>query len=125
MQIPVQISFLHLKPSPVLTRLIEEKARSLDRVFPRLTSLRVTVALSTKRKSRGNLYHVGIDVTLPGHEIAVGRDPAKDGAHEDPKAAIRDAFLIARRQITQYVEGHFRPQKQWRRETARAVRESR
>lgn len=125
MQVPVQISFLRLKPSARLTSLIEEKARALDRVFPRLTSLRVTVSLATRRKTQGNLFHVVVDVTLPGHEIAVGRDPTRGGTHEDPEVAIRDAFAAARRQIKAYVNSHFRSQKQWRREVARVSRQTR
>jgi cold shock CspA family protein len=53
------------------------------------------------------VYHVRIDLTVPGDELVVSRDPGKDQAHEDVYVAIRDAFDAARRQL----EDHARQQR--------------
>jgi hypothetical protein len=42
---------------------------------------------------------VRIDLTVPGAELVVSRDPELDHGHEDVYVAIRDAFDAARRQL--------------------------
>lgn len=51
---------------------------------------------------KGNLYHIRVDIGVPGGEIVANRDPAANGAHEDVYVAIRDAFDAAKRQLQDY-----------------------
>ena len=51
---------------------------------------------------KGNLYHVRIDISVPGDEIVVSREPHKDHSHEDAYVTIRDAFDAAKRQLDGY-----------------------
>ena len=51
----------------------------------------------------GGVYHVRVDLTVPGREIVVSRDPAENHAHEDVYVAIRDAFDATRRQLEDHV----------------------
>lgn len=55
-----------------------------------------------KHHRKGNLYHLRIDVTVPGDEIVVKRSPDEQHSHEDPYVAVRDAFDSARRQLEDY-----------------------
>lgn len=64
---------------------------------------KVTVAAPHKHHSHGNLYHVSIDLHLPGSEIVINRDPGKNHKHEDVYVAIRDAFDAAVRKLQDYV----------------------
>ena len=107
MQIPIQVSFRHLEHSPSIDRAIRKKAKVLEKFFPRITSLRVMVEPSELKRTQGNLYHIRIDLRLPGKEIVVSRDSGKNHAHEDIYVAIRDAFLAARRQIEDHVRRNF------------------
>jgi cold shock CspA family protein len=43
---------------------------------------------------------------MPGGALAVGRDPALHGAHEDPYVALRDAFRAARRALMDWARVH-------------------
>ena len=56
-----------------------------------------------RRHHKGNLYHVRIDLRVPGSELVVKRHPAQHAAHEDVYVAIRDAFDDARRELQDYV----------------------
>jgi ribosomal subunit interface protein len=103
MQIPIQVSFRHLEHSPFITSAIRKRARKLEKFFPRITSMRVMVEPSHQKRKQGNLYHVRIDMAVPGKEIIVKRDPGKNHAHEDIYVAIRDAFDSARRQLEDFV----------------------
>jgi ribosome-associated translation inhibitor RaiA len=58
----------------------------------------VVVEAPHRQHKKGTLYHIRVDLTLPGEEIVVDRDP-DDHAHEDVYIAIRDAFEAVRRQL--------------------------
>jgi cold shock CspA family protein/ribosome-associated translation inhibitor RaiA len=107
MQIPIQVSFRHLEHSPSIARAVRKKAKVLEKFFPRIISLRVMIEPSELKRTQGNLYHIRIDLRLPGKEIVVSRDSGKNHAHEDIYVAIRDAFLAARRQIEDHVRRNF------------------
>ncbi len=112
MQMPLQISFRHMAHSNALAFEIEKKALKLETFCPRITSMNVVIEPTTRRHQQGNLFHVRIDLTLPGREIVVGSDPSLNQAHEDAHVAIRDAFKAARRQIEDYVRIRFRKRRQ-------------
>lgn len=99
MQLPVQITFRNMAPSPAAEAHIRERADALDRYFGRITACRVVVEASTRRQRKGRLYHLRVDLTVPGGEIVVKRDPSEHHAHEDILVAVRDAFDAARRQL--------------------------
>ncbi len=99
MQIPLQITWKDFSPTPAVEEDIKRYAQKLDEVHDRITSCRVVVETPHRNQKHGKHYHVAIDLTVPGHEIAVTRDPAQNAAHEDLHVAIRDSFNAARRQL--------------------------
>jgi cold shock CspA family protein/ribosome-associated translation inhibitor RaiA len=102
MKLPLQITFRGLPHSDAVEGNIREKAEKLDQFFPQIMSCRVVVESHHKHHHQGNLFHIRIDLTVPGHEIVVSRDRQKHQAHEDVYVAIRDAFDAARRQLEDY-----------------------
>ncbi len=103
MQLPLQVSFRNMVASPSVEKRIRERAEALERYFGRITACRVVIEASTHRQHKGGLYHIRIDLTVPGREIVVKRDPAEHHAHEDILVAVRDAFDAARRRLEDYV----------------------
>lgn len=102
MQTPLQIVFDHVEDPEAARVLIEEKAAWLERFYDRITSCRVAVSGPHDRHRHGSPHLVRIDLSVPGDEIVVGREPARTGA-DALATAIRDAFDIARRQLEEYV----------------------
>src|SRR6516162_2640237 len=102
MQLPLQITFRHMDTSDAVVARIRKRAEELERFFDRIMSCRVVVACRHSRHQQGNLFRVRVDLTVPGREIAVGRDPAAHHAHEDIYVAIRDAFDTTRRLLEDY-----------------------
>lgn len=98
MQIPLQISFRDISHSDAVEERIREKVEKLEQYTDRITSCRVVVEAPHRQQTKGNLFHIRVDLTLPGEEIVVARDP-DDHAHEDVYIAIRDAFEAVRRQL--------------------------
>lgn len=80
---------------------IRKKAAKLERYYQRIISCQVTVGAPVRSAhashSQPGRYHVSIDLTVPGAELAVTRQE-----HENLHVAIRDAFQAARRQLQEY-----------------------
>lgn len=101
MQTPLQITAHDMTLADSVEAEIREKAVKLDRYYHSIISCHVVVGASVRSAhashSQAGLYHVSIDLTVPGAELVVTR-------HEntDLLVAIRDAFVAARRQLQDY-----------------------
>ena len=102
MDLPLQITWRGLTPSEAVEADIRDKAAKLEQFHDHIVSVRVVVERPHQHHQQGNLFHVSLDIKVPGKEIAVGRGPAAHQAHEDAYVAIRDAFDAARRQLQDY-----------------------
>lgn len=103
MRLPLQITFRDIPPSEAIETAIRDKAMKLERYFDRITSMRVTVGAPHKNQTKGKLYEINIDITVPGQEIVVSHDKHDEHAHEDLYVSLRDAFAAAQRQLETYV----------------------
>ena len=110
MQVPLQVAFEGIQHSEAIEARIREEADKLEQFFGRLISARVVVARPQHRHHKGDTYHIRIHLAVPdAADIAISREPAATGAHEDVYVNIRDAFKAARRQLQDIVrkrEGH-------------------
>jgi hypothetical protein len=89
MQVPLQITIRHMDTSEAVAARIRERAEELERFFDRIISCRVVVECRHPRRLQGNLFQVGVDLMVPGREIAVGRDPAAHGKRRRPLCRAR------------------------------------
>jgi ribosomal subunit interface protein len=99
MQVPLQITFRDMEPSAAVEAKIREKAAKLDRYYPRIMGCRVLIEAPHRHHHQGKLYHVRIDLTVPGGEILVTHESSANHPHEDVYVAIRDAFDAGRRRL--------------------------
>jgi cold shock CspA family protein/ribosome-associated translation inhibitor RaiA len=102
MALPPQLTLRGMGPSPALERAVGRKLAWLERYFPRIMGCRVTVEAPHRHRRKGRLYRVRIDLTVPGGELVVARNPSLHAAHADVLVAIRDAFDAARRELMDY-----------------------
>jgi ribosomal subunit interface protein len=93
-----------MEPSEILEANVREHADKLNQFYDRIMSCSVIVEQDHKHHRQGNLYHVRIDLTVPGKELVVSRESEKNHAHEDVYVAIRDAFRAMRRQLEDYTQ---------------------
>ncbi len=101
MKLPLEISFRNVKRSEEIEERVRAKAAKLDRICDRITGCRVVIESPHNHQTKGNTYHVTIEVSVPGDEIVVNRDP-QNQEHEDLQVALRDAFAAATRQLNTY-----------------------
>lgn len=102
MRLPLQVTFRNMERSLALEADIAEKASKLDHLYDQMLSCRVVVEAGHKHHHQGNLFGVSIQVSVPGRDLVVSRNPTEDHAHEDAYVAVRDAFDAMRRQLEDF-----------------------
>lgn len=99
----MQIVFEHVEPSETIESRIRDEVEKLGRYYDRIVWVRAVVARPQHRHHKGDTYAIRILVRIPGaDDIAISRDPAETGRHEDVFVTIRDAFDAARRRLQDF-----------------------
>jgi len=116
-----------MAPSEVVEAHIRVAAQKLDEFCDEIMGCRVLVETPHQHHRKGKLYHVRIDLTVPGAEFVIKRAPrlvtdrpsrfrkapedveleesrelSKYAAHDEIQLSIRDAFDAARRKLQDY-----------------------
>ena len=109
-----------MKPSTTAEKWIRDEAAKLDEFYSRIMNCRVAVELPNRHHQRGSCYHVRIDVTVPGGELVVNREPSLHSSfqrihankvakhleihvpHRELRQAIDDAFKAMGRRLQDY-----------------------
>ncbi|HTZ37255.1 MAG TPA: HPF/RaiA family ribosome-associated protein [Stellaceae bacterium] len=104
MTVPLQITFRDLPSSTAVEAQIRERAEGLSRIFDRLQSCRVIVEGRHRPQRAGKVFHLRLELTVPGRMIAVGQGPAELHPHDDVFVAVRAAFDAARRQLDHHFD---------------------
>jgi cold shock CspA family protein/ribosome-associated translation inhibitor RaiA len=119
MILPLQITFRNMESSEVVKGWIRKEADKLEEFHGKITGCRVVVELPNRRRKAGNLYHVRVDLTVPGSEMVVKRQPnlralprrlerkptkslEVKAPHKDLRQAINDAFGAMKRRLQDY-----------------------
>lgn len=98
MTTPVEITFNGVEKSEAIEARIAEKVAALERRFARMTHCRVVVEAPHRRSKLGKLFHVQIEIGVPGRApVIVRSDREENHEHEDLSVALRDAFDATRR----------------------------
>jgi ribosome-associated translation inhibitor RaiA len=103
MQEPLRLAFRNMTAPIGVEDQVRTHVADLERYSDRITGCSVVVEASNKRHHQGNLFHVRIDLVVPGGQIVVRRDPPEHQAHEELPVALHDAFEAVRRQLQDYV----------------------
>jgi cold shock CspA family protein len=120
MQSPLQITFRNLAPSATIEEWVRTEADKLDGLYNRVMRCRVAIEVPHRHHRKGSPYHIRIDLTVPGEEIVVKREPSLSHRarqlgeteikkrlevktpHKNLRSAINDAFKAAGRRLQDY-----------------------
>ncbi|HET7764230.1 MAG TPA: HPF/RaiA family ribosome-associated protein [Burkholderiales bacterium] len=94
MPIPLRITVLNVPRSAALEARVRKMADKLEKIHSRIVSCRVSIEELRRHRSTARLFHVRVDLRIPGKEIVSNHRHAKD-AH----VALRESFLSLRRQL--------------------------
>jgi len=97
MKLSLQITARNLELPEYIKEDIREKAEKLDKFYDQIMRCRIIVEVPHRHRHEGVLYNVRIDMTVPGSELVVKREPNKD-----LEVAVRDAFDAARRKLEDF-----------------------
>jgi cold shock CspA family protein len=99
MKLPLEISARDVRINVETEELIRDKALKLDKFYDQIIGCRVKVDIPHRSRRSGTMYNVRIDITVPGGELIVKRDP-----DEDLHVAIVNSFETAKRRVAEYAE---------------------
>ena len=102
MELPLQITFRNMAPSPTIEAKVQEQSKRLDRYYNRITSCRVVIEAPHRHHNKGKLYRVVVELSVPDGKLVASREPDQRQEHQDPYVAVRDAFSAIKRQLDGY-----------------------
>ncbi|MBL4692071.1 MAG: HPF/RaiA family ribosome-associated protein [Magnetovibrio sp.] len=79
MQVPVQLSFHGCDHSNALEAEIQSSVSKIEEYYGRITKCRVVVELPHKSHAQGKLFHINIDISVPGAGHLLHNDRQKPG----------------------------------------------
>lgn len=101
--VPLRIAALNFELSPALELDLRKRTARLAHFYRRM--VRVVVTIDTpqrRRRSDAERYRVRLELTLPGGEVVITRQP-----HADLRTAFQDAFSAARRRLEDYARRQY------------------
>lgn len=118
-RIPVQTSYRHMRASPAATARIEAEVEKLGRFFDAITHCHVVVVAPHRHHRSGRRFAVHLELGVPRERLVIAHEPAarplreaaaqaaksdeSNASRKDLNVAIRDAFVVARRRLKEYV----------------------
>jgi hypothetical protein len=120
MTLPLQVTFRNMKHSTEVEDWIREEAEKLENFYHRIIGCRVAIEVPHRHHKKGKPLHIRIDLTLPGKEIVIKREPVMihrapvngeaavsshvpaKSPHADLQLVIHDAFKAAGRRVQDF-----------------------
>lgn len=120
MTLPLQVTFRNMKHSAEVEDWIRAEAEKLETFYNRIIGCRVAVEVPHRHHKKGKPLHIRIDLTLPGKEIVIKREPVvihrapvngeaaasspvpSKSPHGDLQLVIHDAFKAAARSVQDF-----------------------
>jgi len=94
MQVPPEITFRGMTPSPSVAAAVATWVERLTHVYDRIQDCHVWIDLPHRHRRRGARFQVKISLAVPAAERVVSHDE-----DNDVYLALADAFVAARRQL--------------------------
>ncbi len=120
MQVRPTVTFRGFHPFPGLEADVQRRIDRLTTYYASIVACRVLVELAHRHHESGNRFHVRIELTVPGEQIAVTHEHGLHATAQDTDAeratkqdetdperqhalvAVRQAFDVARRRLQDY-----------------------
>lgn len=97
MQQEIQITFHNIPRSDSIEADIRSRIEKLATLYDRMIGCRVVVDSPHRGQAKGKTYSVKIEMSVPGHELVVNREPIGDF-----QQAVAGAFDVAKRRLKEF-----------------------
>src|SRR4051794_14486963 len=91
----LQLTFHEIESTEAIRAYVQKRAEKLPTFHEHILVCRVALEAPHRHKRHGRHFRVSIEMSIPGKQLAITRDPDDNVDHEDLYAAIDDAFEIA------------------------------
>ncbi len=104
MEIPLELAFHNMTPSPGLAQTVRREVARLERFYDHIIGCRVVIEMPHKSHRLGsNTPDVHVVLRVPGREIIVSRELAHLGNRPaNAYTVLSDAFEAARQRLMDY-----------------------
>jgi len=106
-QFPLDVCFRHDLEAEHIKDFVNSMAAKLNRFNNYIEHCRVVLDQSGDHHQRNYLYHVTINIDVPGKAIAVKHDSETGSGFEDLYFSIHIAFGAAIRRLKRYLQKHY------------------
>lgn len=96
---PNTITYTDFEPSSAVSADIQRYMTKLEKFAGIIVSCDVTVRAPQQAKHRKHIYHVNVQIKVPGNSLVASREPEKNYDHADIHLAVRDAFKAVETQL--------------------------
>ncbi len=94
-----KVVFRGIDHSPAVEEVVVKRLDKLERFSDEIHKLRVVLESPHNNHQKGKVFHVGVEASIPNHDIVVNHEQHDNHSHEDIYVAIRDAFNAMERQL--------------------------
>lgn len=103
MNVPLELTFKNMEHSDAVEAAVRGRVDKLGRYFRHIISCRVALEVPNRTPAQAaRNYRVSIEISVPGEDLVVSRDPTMYENYNDLYVTIRDAFNAAERQLQSY-----------------------
>ena len=106
MMVPLDVTFRNMPRDERVVADIGRRVRELDAFYDSIISCHVVIDALARSAGAESLYQVRVQLTVPCHEIAIGRWPHQRPTHQDIRVAVGDAFENARAELLRWLHEH-------------------
>jgi ribosome-associated translation inhibitor RaiA len=98
-QLPLQITYRDMEPTPGMDAAIRDKVDHLQRYHPRIVRCHVVVDAPHSSQHHPHHFRVMFNITIPGKEIVAAKENHDKPEQRDFYISLRDSYEAARRQL--------------------------
>src|SRR5690606_38373289 len=109
MDVPLEIRFHGMDTSEAVEARIRDKVAKLERKYGRLVACRVGIEKPHRQHRTGNLYEVHVELSVPGHDLVVSKEPRTGDQYRNPdiNQAVNAAFEAAERRLQSFKQKQY------------------
>jgi ribosomal subunit interface protein len=116
MAIPLELSFRNFDRSEFIENTVKDRCRRLETLCDEIMQCHVVLSAPNPQRVKKIRYEIHVDLRVPGTALTVTKNTGESESQEGFYSALREAFDVLERQVTQWkekrrhdVKAHSRP----------------
>jgi ribosome-associated translation inhibitor RaiA len=94
-----RITWRNVEPMPAIAERVRQRARSLEKFHDRIEGCDVMVEAPQKPRRSGRIFHVRVNLHVPGPDLSTDVRVAQGSARDDATLAVNRAFSAMEKRL--------------------------